>query len=344
VDHPDHTSGELQRLSRDFPCSPHWGQPEVFSDVTEIAGVRFYLDGLAASAAADKTATGSAASVHGHDVDRAYFELVERTCLLDAIDAAIPQRTLLDARGNVLGSCDRHQAFPGSPRDSAWAYARSNGVAAGPDWAAACAAAQAEARERHYVLCAWYGYSVPMRHSLDDRTLDQLASLYEFEAHVFPAPPNDGIEPSLAVIGCFGFPKLREAPFLAGFGAAPDLHSAERRAVRETLQRLGFLWGEAIPDVEPPLAPTADYHQELYLWPPMQARVRAWLDGTHAGRCGSFPAAAEGRAGFIDITPEHWAPRLRVAKLVTGVGLTLTFGLGHPLVAGAAALGAHPVA
>lgn len=344
MDHPDQASGQIERLSREFPCAPHWGKPEVFTDVTEIAGVRFYLDGFAASAGAEKTATGSAASVTGHEVDRAYFELVERTCLLDAIDAPIPERTLLDAAGNVLGTCDRGQAFPMSPRDSSWAYARSNGVAAGSDWAAACAAAQAEARERHYVLSAWYGYSVPTRHSLDDRTLHELASLYDFEAYVFPAPENDGIEPSLSVIGCFGFPKLREAPFLAGFGAAPELHAAERRAVRETLQRLGFLWGEAIPNVEPPLERTADYHQELYLWPPMQARVRAWLAGAHADRCGSFAAAAETRPGFVDITPEHLAPRLRVAKLVTGVGLPLTFGLGHPQVEGAAALGPHPVA
>ncbi|HEY6725703.1 MAG TPA: YcaO-like family protein, partial [Polyangiaceae bacterium] len=252
--------------------------------------------------------------------------------------------TLLDAAGNVLGTCDRSLAFPVSPQGSSWAYARSNGVAAGADWAGACAAAQAEARERHHVLCAWYGYSVPTRRVLDDRTLRQLASLYDFEVYGFPAPANDAIEPSFSVIGCFGFPRLSEAPFLAGFGAAPDLQAAEERALRETLQRLGFLWGEAIPDVEPPLARTADYHQELYLWPPMQARVRAWLAGAHAGRCGSFPATAGRLPGFIDITPEHLAPRLRVAKLVTGVGLTLTFGVGHPEVEGAAALGAHPVA
>lgn len=343
MDHPDPTHAELARLLREFPCSPHWGHPELFSDVTEIAGVRFYLDGLMASAAAEMSATGSAASVDGHDIDRAYFELVERTCLLDAIDAALPVRTLLDAAGNATGSCVREQAFPLAPAGARWAYARSNGVAAGPDWASACAAAQAEALERHHVLCAWYGYSVPRRHSLDDPTLRQLASLYDFEAHEFPAPSNEAGEP-LSVVGCFGFPKLREAPFLAGFGAAPELHAAEQRAVRETLQRLGFLWGEAIPDAEPTLAHTADYHQELYLWPPMQARVRAWLDGAHAGRCGAPLPSDDARPAFIDITPEHLAPRLRVAKLVQGVGLTLTFGLGHPRVEGAAALGAHPIA
>lgn len=316
----------------------------MFADVTEIGGVRFYLNGLMASAGGEKTATGSAASVTGHEPDRAYFELVERTCLLDAIDAPVSKRTLLDAAGNVLGTCERAQAFPTSPAGASWAYARSNGVAAGPDWTSACAAAQAEARERHCVLSAWYGYSVPTPRRLDDRTLHELASLYDFEGHVFPAPPNDGIEPSLCVIGCFGFPKTNQAPFLAGFGAAPDVHAAEQRAIRETLQRLGFLWGEAIPDTEPTLACTADYHQELYLWPPMQERVRAWLAGTHVDRCGAFPAEAESRAGFIDITPQHLAPRLRVAKLVTGVGLALTFGLGHPRVEGAAALGAHPVA
>lgn len=316
----------------------------MFADVAEIGGVRFYLNGLLVSAGTDRTATGSAASVIGHELDRAYFELVERTSLLDAIDAPISTRPLLDAAGNGLGTCDRAQAFPTSPADATWAYARSNGVAAGPDWATACAAAQAEARERHYVLSAWYGYSIPTPHPLGDRTLHELRSLYDFEAHLFPAPPDDGIEPSVCVIGCFGFPKIDEAPFLAGFGAAPDVHAAERRAVRETLQRLGFLWGESIPDAEPALARTADYHQELYLWPPMRERVRAWLAGAHAGRCGAFPADSDRRPGFVDITPEHLASRLRVAKLVTGVGLALTFGLGHPKVASAAALSAHPIA
>lgn len=344
----DDSAGELDDLCRELPCSAHWGKPEVFSDVAEIEGVRFYLDGLAASAGADKTATGSAASVTGHELRRAYFELVERTCLLDAIDSPRAELELLDAAGNALGSCSRSVAFPVSPAGSSWAYARSNGVAAGSDWAAACAAAQAEACERHHVLSAWYGYSIPQRYPLKSGIERELSSVYDFEAALFPAPRDDGTEPSLYVIGCFGFPKTREAPFLAGFGAAPEVHAAEQRAMRETLQRLGFLWGEAIPEAEPELGRTADYHQELYLWPPMQARVRAWLAGAHAGRLGSFPPAArassERRPGFVDITPAHLSTRLRVAKMVTDIGLTLTFGLGHPQVEGAAALGAHPVA
>jgi hypothetical protein len=58
--------------------------------------------------------------------------------------------------------------------------------------------------------------------------------------------------------------------------------------------------------------------------------VRAWLRGAHVGRFGSFPSAAQGSPKFVDITPEHLAGRLRVAKMVTGVGLALTFGLGTP--------------
>ncbi|HEU5074314.1 MAG TPA: YcaO-like family protein [Polyangiaceae bacterium] len=344
MSHPDPAADELERLFREFPCSPHWGKPEVFADVVDIGGVRFYLDGLLASAGAEKTATGSAASVTGHQLDRAYFELVERTCLLDAIDASVPERAVLDAAGKQLGSCDQARAFPVSPAESAWAYARSNGVAAGPDWAAACAAAEAEARERHHVLSAWYGFAVPVPHPLDDLTLHALSPLYDFEAYSFPAPQNDRPSPSFSVIGCFGFPKATGAPFVAGFGAALDVSNAERRAVGETLQRLGFLWGEAIPDSEPPLARTADYHQELYLWPPMQRRVRAWLAGEHAGCCGAFPPQIASHPGFIDITPVHLAPRLRVAKMITGLGLPLTFGLGHPQVERAAALGAHPIA
>lgn len=344
VTNPDDSAQELERLCREYPLAPHWGTPEVFAGVTEIAGVRFYLNGLVASASAEKTATGSAASITGPELDRAYFELVERACLLDAIDVQAPSRALLDARGRQVGACNRSVAFPTSPTGALWAYARSNGVAAGPDWLGACAAAEAEARERHCVLSAWYGYSVPVRRPLKNETLHKLASVYDFEAYVFPAPKGDDSTPWLSVVGCFGFPKTSEAPFLAGFGAAHSVHAAEERAVRETLQRLGFLWGEAIPDSEPKLQSTADYHQELYLWPPKQPTVRAWLRGTHAGRSGAFPSAAREQPGFIDLTPEQLGGRLRVAKMVKGVGLALTFGLGHPHVARAAVLGAHPIA
>jgi hypothetical protein len=48
--------------------------------------------------------------------------------------------------------------------------------------------------------------------------LRELASVYDFEAYVFPAPNGDGSVSALSVIGCFGFPKTSEAPFLAGFG------------------------------------------------------------------------------------------------------------------------------
>ena len=344
VSHSNAAARELERLRHEFPLAPQWGTPEVFVETSEIAGVSFYLSGLVASVTAEKTATGSAASVAGHDLGRAYFELVERACLLDAIDAPVPSRVLLDVHGNRLGICDRAVAFPTSAKGSPWAYARSNGVAAGPDWVGACAAAEAEARERHCVLSAWYGFSAPARRKLENETLRKLASVYDFEAYLFPAPEGDGSAPSLSVIGCFGFPKTSEAPFLAGFGAAATVHAAEERAVRETLQRLGFLWGEAIPDSEPEVQRNADYHQELYLWPPKQRTVRAWLGGTHVGRFGSFPQAARGSAGFVDITPEHLGGRLRVAKMVSGGGLALTFGLGHPHVAGAAVLGAHPIA
>jgi len=344
VTHPDDSAQELERLCREYPLAPHWGTPEVFAEVTEIAGVRFYLNGLVASVSAEKTATGSAASIAGPELDRAYFELVERACLLDAIDVQAPSQALLNARGVQFGACNRSVAFPTSPNGAPWAYARSNGVAAGPTWLAACAAAEAEARERHCVLSAWYGYSVPVRRPLKHETLSELAALYDFEAYVFPAPKGDDSTPWLSVIGCFGFPKTSEAPFLAGFGAAHDVRTAEQRAVRETLQRLGFLWGEAIPDSEPKLQHTADYHQELYLWPPKLPIVRAWLRGKHAGRLGAFPSAVRGRAAFIDITPEHLSGRLRVAKMVMGGGLALTFGLGHPHVTRAAVLGAHPIA
>ena len=54
------------------------------------------------------------------------------------------------------------------------------------------------------------------------------------------------------------------------FGARCEVHEAVAAATCECLQRLGFLWGEAIPQDLPAFAPTPDLHQEYYLHPPHQ--------------------------------------------------------------------------
>jgi hypothetical protein len=344
--------GELARLRDEAPLSPAWNPIELFAEIVELAGLELFLVGL--SATCGKTGSvvgsvvGSAAEAGAHPARRAYFELLERSAVLDCIaqpDALYP---LLSATGEQIGERGTRVVFPEAGEYESWAYAKSNGVAVGPDWTSACEHARAELVERHCVLCSWYGFSEPLAiEHLQDASLTALGGLYEFECYAFPAPG----EPSHEVVGVFGFPRTASSPLIYGFGADECRSGALERARRECLQRLAFLWGEAIPTREPPFGKTPNYHQESFLWPPMHARLRAWLRGDHVGRATRAPAlaAATAAAGFVDLTPPHLlrggGAHPRVAKALPTFELQLTFGRGHPSVVIAdAALAVHPVA
>jgi hypothetical protein len=148
VTHSDDSVQELERLRREFPLSPHWEAPEVFVEVTEIAGVRFYLNGLVASASAEKTATGARRALERPSP-------AAPTSNSSNAPACSMRSTRPAPPGAARRSRKKHwrlqsrRGVPDESDGSPWAYARSNGVAAGSDWAGACAAAEAEARERH---------------------------------------------------------------------------------------------------------------------------------------------------------------------------------------------------
>src|SRR5690606_37386684 len=107
-----------------------------------------------AAAAGGGDVAGSAAGLGAFPVRRAYFELLERSAVLDAIATPRVAYPVLDARGAPTAECARDRVFP-EVHDSSWAYSKSNGVAVGPDWPSACRAARAELFERHAVLGAW---------------------------------------------------------------------------------------------------------------------------------------------------------------------------------------------
>jgi ribosomal protein S12 methylthiotransferase accessory factor YcaO len=277
-----------------------------------------------------ETVTGSAGEVGELPLARAYFELLERTSVVEAMKSSNHLRLLNPDAGHMRAAY-AHEIFRGS-NDPTFRYARSNGVAGASSWPAACSAARWELIERDRILRSWYGQTRPVR--CQDLSLSSLAGLdsfYECQAFSFPgvSAPYPG-----EVVGVFAFPKIADAPLSYGFAAEPDTARAIRKASRECVQRIGFLWGEEVSASEPAFVPNAEYHQEYYLRPCMHDALRAWLDGDHF----RLPCEIEPRSGevrpeeFVDVTPQHLQGDFFVAKVLPGDELELGFGHGHPRV------------
>jgi len=335
---------ELEALQRSCPLPSGWSIAECLFDAAEVDGLRVELVGLSARSLKGSEALGSAGARGSVPVARAYYELCERIAVLEAL--ASPQASYVARRADgaaelvALG-----EAFPEAPPAASFRYSRSNGVAAGRSWAEACASAFAELSERDRLLRAWYGETAPVRCALpEEPALAALDPWYEFEAYAFPARASDA--PTLEVAAVYGFPRRPAVALVFGSAAATSQRAALDGAVRECLQRWGFLWGETIPGEAPGFAPTADYHQELYLWPEMHARLRHWLAGGHVGMSGLDAAGqtVEGRPNcFVDLSP---AGGPAIARAVPRAQLPLTFGRWHPSARAGLpeSLSVHPIA
>ncbi|HEY2408652.1 MAG TPA: YcaO-like family protein [Polyangiaceae bacterium] len=323
---------ELAKLCETLPLPAGWSTPESFCERTVIGDAALELVGLAARWDEQLDATGSAADIGRVPVDRAYFELLERVSVLEAIKETKPRHELLNADGNRIGFCSNEIVFPVSPARASWSYSRSNGVAAGATWSDACEAASRELTERDRVLRSWYGETSPRALSLEcSALLTPLEPHYAFERYVFPVGSARS-RSDLEVVGVFAFPLQTPVAFAYGLGAGASLADALGKAERECLQVAGFLWGEELPTHAPEPASTPGYHQDFYLMPGMHARLRSWLQGEHV-RHGSGIEPISERAlptSFVDLTPTHLRGRFAVAKAISSDALALTFGRGHP--------------
>lgn len=284
--------------------------------------------------------TGSAAVLAGEPDVPAYFELVERLAVVDAIRDERRRYPLLDSAGGVVGEAAASEVFPESSSPT-WAYSRSNGVAAHRTFAAAVAAAHRELVERDRVLRAWFGERVPARLHLPIPGARDLGSLYEVCAYSFSAPTDE-----LAVAGVFAFPASADCPLVYGFGCAGDVEHALTRAADEAWQRSSFLWGEAIPNQAPAITPDALAHQEAFLWPGRHGLLRGWLHGEHARhRHEAPPRLTEREVRFADISPPELIGRVCVVRALHDAAVPLTFGAIHPrFPAAAPELAVHPIA
>ena len=335
----------LSELIETFPLGRRWSEPQVFEEVVSIGGVEITLAGLSAESADGEMVTGSAADVSEIPLPRAYFELLERASVVGLGRDRLEEWPLRDIEGREHGTVPSSVLSPESPAPARWRYARSNGVALSSSWSEACRRSLWELIERDRILRSWYGLVEPARLSMAPGAIsDALRDLYAFEAYSFDDRPT----PEVHVAGVFGFPLVDLAPLLYGFGARPSRDEALCAASRECVQRLGFLWGESIPESVPEFEPTPDFHQELFLCPSKHPVLRAWLDGEHraAPRQPRRPVAAPTPRLFADITPPELVRKLFVAKAVPEDEWPLVFGSGHPYVEDdlPARLRIHPIA
>ena len=328
-------STELEALKRRVALPAGWQLSDSLIETTSVGGLQILVAGLVAEKG-ELSAFGSAAHSELDPAPRAYYELIERAVLLDAMQSTTPL-CVRNEQGVQLEEHDPGEVFPQSPEPTHWQYAKSNGVALGQNWADACERAMLELIERDLVLRAWYGQLLPQRCSVDWFHAE-LAESYDFEVYGLE---RDGFHAGLAL----GWPKASHAPLLLGLSAAREPEAALRSAYHEALQRLGFLWGEDIPEKEPPFEPTPGYHQEYYLWPARHTALRHWLAGDHRPHATGLAAPGKLSAQdfrFVDLAD---IGGLRVVKALNPQCLPAVFGRGGPFARGLPeALSVHPIA
>jgi ribosomal protein S12 methylthiotransferase accessory factor YcaO len=338
----------LRQLLARYPLPPSWRTPELFSDVTTVAGVRVHAVGCCSEHPSGASVTGSAASLAGPDTARAYFELLERSAVMDAIRRdAVHAVRLRD--GTWGGRLSAAEIFPQSPEPEVWRYARSNGVALGLDHAEACTRAEWELIERDRILRSWHGETRPaaVQEPLAVAALPPaLVEVYEFRACLFPPGDDDCAPDGAAVAGVFGFPRQERAPLIFGFGARAGAGDALGAAGRECIQRLAFLWGEDIPAGDPPFAPTAEFHQEYFLQPRRHQTLQHWLSHGRHDAARPVPraplASARGR-GFADLTPAALRGKIAIVKALPRAELPLCFGRAARSGATGSCTDFHPI-
>lgn len=316
---------------------------EVFLQRVRVGELDLSMVGLIAKTPAGASVTGSAADEVGFPVDRAFFELVERVSIVVA-RASTSLLSVRDRSGVTKAERTASQVFPADKQPDRQRASLSNGVALHTSWPLACDAAQGELIERDRVLRSFAGEYAPTPWPDAVPSLERaLSEDYDVSAYTF-GPQR----PALAYVatGMFLFPRRESAPLVYGFGAATAAGAALESAKREALQRLAFLWGEELPTAAPAEAPTPDYHQEFYLYPPHQAILRDWLAGKHqpalSTKTTPTNSVFDRATSFVDLTIKGLTGGLVVAKALGRNAARLRFGVSG--VDGRAKIPPHPIA
>lgn len=320
----------IAKLREEFPLSGRWQAVDIFTDVVSLGAGQVPVVGLASQDGQGRVATGSSAGPWSVSIRKAFFELLERSAILDA-EAGQESYAVKDMRGNPLGMLDAARVWPSSPQPHNWRYAKSNGVAAHDSWTAACRAAAMELVERDRVLRSWRGdcgcVDVYMERSQlpfgDCKEID--ISIYEIGPQ-FPkrigTPHHVADDLQTAKVCVMVGRSLAPGwPMVISYGAGVDRDEAMRRAAGEFVQRAALLHGCEI-IAAPEFAPTPDFHQEYFLNPARWPLLSAWL-GQNAPLVNPDPITD---LAFVDLTPAHLAGKVAIVKAISNTALPLIFG------------------
>lgn len=318
-----------------FRLPDSWGALERVEDVIVADDVEIHRAGVATIGTGGEEACGSAAGVEPGAAERAWYELLERICTLEAARGESASYRLRSDGGDVVGSMASDRVFPQSDAPERWRYARSNGVAIHRDWKSACDRARWELAERDRVVRSWLGEILPRRLATEliPRSVIRATS-YDWRAYSFSDEQADGFADDVEVVGVFGLPTRDGVPFVLGLAARPNLGDAVEAAASESLQMLAFLWGEEPPTDLAAVPPGAAQHLDRYQVRGAHELVREWLDDGHARYWTSERERRRTAAPveYVDLTPPWLGDGLRVAKASCLDAVPLAFG-DSPLTA-----------
>lgn len=320
-----------------------WEIIDSLAEEARIEGVSIALAGYAAThSASQQVATGSAASCYQKPERIAYFELLERIAILEAIgQPAETSWNCLDlSTQKVVSKLTSAEIFPPMTVSDSYQISKSNGVAIGSSFEQAALHALSESVERHLVLLSWYGAVKPERVSFDwPEELHALSAHYRLEQYSLGSVNLFQAQRRFTATVCVLWPLEDRAtkngserrPVIHGFGAAASTAEACAKSFREAIQRLGFISGEDPVTDEPAFQARPDYHQDYFLHPERRPLLKSWLSGAFFRPHYQNRLPPLGVCRLIDITPSSYRSLWVVKATVPGI-LPLVFGrYRHPL-------------
>lgn len=274
------------KKSQAYLTKHHWKLVDYFSDQVKI-GESFlvHLAGITVQNQEGQIQSGSAGSLDIDPIAIAEYELLERIMIHNLY--MNKQVFAYSYQMNAKAKTPIKVEFLTSPQPTRWVYAKSNGFSIHSEQQKACENAAYELIERELILRSWLGAQKPILLSAQN-----LESLYEVKKFTFGSLYWQEAEQEVFTTGVFFFPLQAGLPLVYGFGAGADLETSIQKSYRECTQRLGFLWGESLPDQAPEFCASPAYHQEFYLYEGHHHYIRDWLNGKFQTQAGFSPSLA----------------------------------------------------
>ena len=335
---------KLTQLASRYPLPEGYELQEPFIDQLQLGNFLIGMAGLLATKDDIQAETiGAAAGLGEVPIERAYFELLERTYTRLARDSDRTSFAEIDSQGNVVGELLHSEVFGPNQPDGITTHSLTNGVAIQRTPEATCRSALSELAERDHLLRAWYGFTAVTPVAPPTGMLRTWAQEhYEVLACVFSTPSSAHVH-SAALLA---YPHdAHRAPLLFASGGGSSTDEALARAERELLQRLAFLWGEDIPAQVPKASATVHYHQEYYLVPSNHRLLRDFMLRGH----GQYKQPTQlkpfdvRQVRFVDLRMPGFPESLCLVRAVGGDALPVLFGQDQLASALPAPLQVHPI-